>query len=620
MEPDGDSEPPPPFWFRPPTDRRRRQASPLVNPVALILAIPILILLLLFFIVPPFVTHTNQILKPNSVKRSWDSFNVLLVLFAVLCGVFARRNDGAPPSDDGGGVHRQNSGGVSNASSGFVNRPITTSQSVSTWLDFPDRNVNAAAAAAAGRLRRNASSYPDLRQESLWESEGGNRSRFFDDFDVNFYRPTPPPPETFERRRPRRSHEAGREEGETTVREIPVDKFEISSAPPEPPKSPAPPLPPPPPPSTVAPRRRRSVRSVPRRENVERRSDDAEISENRRSVPPPAPPPPPPPPLAAVPEIQITEEIIEKVEQKKTVTTKEIATAIASLYNGKRKRNKRVKNRNIYDSAAAQNSSPPSSALEPQSAAPPAPPPPPPPPPPPSTVLQNLFKKSGKSKRVHSVPTSAPPPPPPPPPNSIFNNLFKTGSSKSKRFEQSSSSTAPPPPPPPPPPSILNSLFKNGGKSRRFSKNAITSPPPPPPPPPPPAEPPRRRQINTGKPPLPTKPSAQYHESTTIAPPSPLIPLPPPPPPFRMKATKFIAQGDFVRIHSENSSRCSSPEPEDADDVMSVKSADGIDSIGGGPTITCPSPDVNTKADNFIARLRDEWRLEKMHSMKDKRI
>ncbi|XP_012850496.1 PREDICTED: vegetative cell wall protein gp1 [Erythranthe guttata] len=204
-------------------------------------------------------------------------------------------------------------------------------------------------------------------------------------------------------------------------------------------------------------------------------------------------------------------------------------------------------------------------------------------------------------------------------PNSVKRSWDSFNVFKSKRFEQSSSTAPPTPPPPPPPSSILNSLFKNGGKSRRFSKNAITGPPPAPPPPPPP-EPPRRRQINTGKPPLPTKPSAQYHESTTIAPPSPLIPLPPPPPPFRMKATKFIAQGDFVRIHSENSSRCSSPEPEDADDVMSVKSADGIDSTGGGPTITCPSPDVNTKADNFIARLRDEWRLEKMHSMKDKRI
>ncbi|KAI3443596.1 hypothetical protein Pfo_000261 [Paulownia fortunei] len=199
-------------------------------------------------------------------------------------------------------------------------------------------------------------------------------------------------------------------------------------------------------------------------------------------------------------------------------------------------------------------------------------------------------------------------------PNSVRKSWDSLNIFKSKRFQQSS--TAPPPPPPPPPPSsILNSLFKNGSKIRRF-KNVTTSPPPAPPPPP--AEPPRRRQLNTGKPPKPTKPSAQYHENVIIAPPSPLIPLPPPPPPppFRMPKVKFVAQGDFVRIRSAHSSRCSSPELEDVD-VMSVKS-DGGDSVG--PSITCPSPDVNAKADTFIARLRDEWRLEKMNAMKEKRM
>lgn len=77
-----------------------------------------------------------------------------------------------------------------------------------------------------------------------------------------------------------------------------------------------------------------------------------------------------------------------------------------------------------------------------------------------------------------------------------------------------------------------------------------------------------------------------------------------------------MARGDFVRIRSAHSSRCSSPELEDVD-VMSVKSSeamDGADSIG--QSVFCPSPDVNLKADNFIARLKDEWRLEKMNSMK----
>lgn len=79
-----------------------------------------------------------------------------------------------------------------------------------------------------------------------------------------------------------------------------------------------------------------------------------------------------------------------------------------------------------------------------------------------------------------------------------------------------------------------------------------------------------------------------------------------------------MARGDYVRIRSAHSSRCSSPDLEDVD-VMSVNSSDvndGPDSIG--PSVTCPSPDVNLKADSFIARLKDEWRLEKMNSMREK--
>ncbi|KAK4396879.1 hypothetical protein Sango_1524500 [Sesamum angolense] len=505
----------------PPPPRRRPQPSPLFSPVALILAIPILTMLVLFFLVPPFLSHTNQILRPNSVRKSWDSLNIVLVLFAILCGVFARRNDEAPASGDDDAADQRRLESVSNVSS-FVNNPR---QSVPGWMDFPDRKEYNRIS-SGGRLRRSSSSYPDLiRQESLWESGGGNRSRFLDDFEVNFYRS--PPPGNLELR-PGRSHEAERREQETLVREIPVDKFEVSSSappPPTPPKSPAPP-PPPPPPSAATLKRRRSLHSVPRKAEVERHGDEAEIRENRRSVPPPAPPPPPPPPSqpvppppppapvpAPAPELQFPVDIRETIHRKKSGTTKEIATAIASLYKGQRKRKKRVKSRDIYNSAT-QNSSPPS-ILEPQATRPPPPPPPPPP-----KVLQNLFKKSTKSKRVHSVPTTIPPPPPPPPPpNSIFNNLFKTGS-KSKRFQQSS--TAPPPPPPPPPPSsILNSLLKNGSKSRRF-KNVTTTPPPAPPPPQqlPPAPPSQHRQATKAHKTEPTVPRERDHRTTIAADPT----------------------------------------------------------------------------------------------------
>ncbi|CAA0836907.1 hydroxyproline-rich glycoprotein family protein [Striga hermonthica] len=600
MEPDGAPQPPT-FWHPPPTyhrHRRRPPPSPLINPVSLILAVPIIFILVVFFLVPPFLHYSNQILRPNSVKRSWDSLNILLVVFAILCGVFARRNEEAPPPDAAAAAYSRNTGRVSSVSS---TRPR---QSVPAWLEIPDRREYDS---TSGGLRRSRSSYPDLRQESLWESlGGGSRSRFFDDFEVGFSRSTPVrSPVYSEGRRERRTSFEMKGEVEVPVTEILVDKLDVRSDPP-PPKSPARTPSPPPPLSAATVNRRRSLQSVPHSENAEiRQRGEAEfyINENRRPMPPPAPPPP----LAATPEPRMPEAGNESSRRKKSSATKEIATSIASLYRaGQRKRKKRSgKSRNIYETAPQNSSRQPISTPTP---------PPPPPPPPQSKVMQNLFRKTSKSKRVHSVSSTAPPPPPPPPPppSSILNNLFRTGS-KSKRFQPPPISPAPPPPPPPPPSSILNSLFINGSKSRRFNNNSTNSPPPAPPPPPtPPAAPSRRRQPSAGRPP-------KFTSTVYVAPPSPLVPLPqpPPPPPFKMSKPTSVAQGNFVQIHGAHSSRCISPELEDADADVAAKS-EGVDRVGA--PITCPSPDVNAKADTFIARLRDEWRLEKINSIREKRV
>ncbi|KAL3532656.1 hypothetical protein ACH5RR_006177 [Cinchona calisaya] len=614
MEQEGDS--PPAFWSQPSTNaifehqrRRRRSPSPIFNPVSLILLLPILALLIVFFLVPPFISHTSQILRPTySVKKSWDSLNILLVIFAILCGVFAKRNDDVSASPEETSDER-------------INTPPPPP------VGLPGNAVN--------RMRRSSSSYPDLRQGLLWET-GETPYRIMDDFGVNLYRQTTVTSDQFHHRERRRSVAEREESG---VKVIPVDSFEVHSArppspepPPKQPTSPPPPPPPHPPPSASF-QRRRSLQRVPRKEKVEKPRFEAELEESQfptQSAAPPTPPPPPPPPPLQVGVERFSE---QKLQRRKSGTAKEITTAIASLYN-QTKRKKISKRRNSSDSAG--DSSPPSvhSSV----------PPPPPPPPPPSKVFQNLFKKSSKNKRVHSVSATAPPPPPPPPPptSSIFNNLFKTGS-KSKRFSSSSSVPSPPPPPPPPPPSsILNTFFKHGSKSRRFKSES--SPPPPPPPPPQqqasskrkskytqsqtpttPQEHVRKRSSETKKPPLPAKTNIHYEEYLNSGAQSPLIPMPPPPPPppFKMPDFNFVARGDFVRIRSAHSSRCSSPDRELEDvDVMSVKSSsdamDGSDSIG--PSVFCPSPDVNLKADTFIARLKDEWRLEKMTSMKGKPI
>lgn len=110
----------------------------------------------------------------------------------------------------------------------------------------------------------------------------------------------------------------------------------------------------------------------------------------------------------------------------------------------------------------------------------------------------------------------------------------------------------------------------------------------------------------------------EREENLNVGSQSPLIPIPPPPPPpqFKMREVKFEARGDFVRIRTAHSSRCSSPELEDVDFPSESPSAmNGGNSAG---SVFCPSPDVNTKADTFIARLRDEWRLEKMNSVREK--
>uniref|UniRef100_A0A2P2P4Q4 Uncharacterized protein n=1 Tax=Rhizophora mucronata TaxID=61149 RepID=A0A2P2P4Q4_RHIMU len=107
---------------------------------------------------------------------------------------------------------------------------------------------------------------------------------------------------------------------------------------------------------------------------------------------------------------------------------------------------------------------------------------------------------------------------------------------------------------------------------------------------------------------------------------SPFIPIPPPPPlpPFRMQPWKFLLDGDYVRVASFNSSRSGSPDLESLEDPSDKESsspmAAAVDGGGGSDIVTrplfCPSPDVNTKADNFIARFRAGLKMEKVNSVK----
>ncbi|KAE8653439.1 hypothetical protein Csa_006892 [Cucumis sativus] len=310
MEPNSD---PPPFWPpSPPIHRRRSYSPPFISLPVLIILLPTLALILLFFAIRPLLSLINQVYKPSSVKKSWDSFNVFLVLFAIICGIFSRRNDDVPTTADG---DTRGSDQMTVVDTGGV-KVNGDSESSQQWFGFSERRFSdpTGRAPVTTRLRRN-SSYPDLRQESLWGNgdDSNNQFRFFDDFEINKFRSR-----SFVYRT------RGNEREESPA--IPVDSFVVNSSPaPEKMKSQSPnPPPPPPPPLPVTQRKpRRTYQNIQKKE---------EIPENKAEFTPP--PPPPLPPRTVIPPSPVRvrlEEKFGKSVRKKTNVKKEIAMALASL-------------------------------------------------------------------------------------------------------------------------------------------------------------------------------------------------------------------------------------------------------------------------------------------------
>ncbi|CAN6680802.1 unnamed protein product [Malus baccata var. baccata] len=579
--------------------RRHGSPSPLLSPPLLIILFPIIISLILFYTIPPFLSLTSQLLRPTiSVKKSWDSLNVFLVIFAILCGVFAKRNEDASPTGEDRIPDNNIPHPLDNVTTNSAN--ISESEAAGSvlpqqWFGYSERRTPEI---GGGRLRRSSSSYPDLRQlgqDSVWETPDHNKPqfRFFDDFEIGNYN-----------RAPSTSHQRRSEEYSDVIKEIPVDTFVPYSSHPPPQKSPTPTPPPPPPPRQQ--KTRRTYQTVgckdPKTGKVVNKhiTEEGEEIEDVRTPPPTPPPPPPPRPAAQPSPIRIRSE----PKRRKSNVKKEIAMVWASVLSNQRKRKKKHKvtgTRNIYETAAS---------------------------------LPEHQRQGGEGEYFFTrpPPSPPPPPPPPPPPHSVFHNLFKKGMSKTKKVH--SVSTPPTPPPPPPQPAL---------RKQKSWNTSFPLGPPTPPQQPPPATSRRRSSASSGRPPLPTKSSSYlYEENVNSGSQSPLIPVaPPPPPPFKMPELKFFVRGDFVKIRSAESSRCGSPELEDVDDVdawprkeedlkskseaqRKVNVMDSGDGGGGGgssgrSSVFCPSPDVNTKADNFIARLRDEWKLEKMNSMRQKK-
>ncbi|XP_021984518.1 uncharacterized protein LOC110880239 [Helianthus annuus] len=147
---------------------------------------------------------------------------------------------------------------------------------------------------------------------------------------------------------------------------------------------------------------------------------------------------------------------------------------------------------------------------------------------------------------------------------------------------------------------------------------SVTLPPPPPPPPPP--QPPRAT-ITRVAPFVTDKPRTMTTgfnfngvDDSSSGGESPMknIPPPPPLPPFKMPDWKFAVEGDFVRLQGMLSDRSVSP---DGDEARSPLSDGDTVATLTEMAVFCPSPDVDTKADSFIASFRAGLKLERMSKL-----
>ncbi|CAH9128171.1 unnamed protein product [Cuscuta epithymum] len=254
--------------------------------------------------------------------------------------------------------------------------------------------------------------------------------------------------------------------------------------------------------------------------------------------------------------------------------------------------------------------------VKPTAAPPPPPlaaPPPPPPPPPPRPLFDS---KSSKIERKRGG-TSATK-------DFIINSIYhkKKRKHRSKSLDNLDFEMSPPSAPPPPPSSsVFQSLFSSKKpKQKKKVRPTSTQGIPPPPPPPPSASsrtPPISRLRATPVGDM-AKIVVMVEEKSNSGGYSPLIPIPPPPPPpFSTKpAWKFAVKDGYVRVDSFASSRSGSPDLEDSDVTPTAAEGGGERNQFPPSPLFCASPDVNTKAENFISNFRAGLKLEKMNSVK----
>uniref|UniRef100_A0A803KR53 Hydroxyproline-rich glycoprotein family protein n=1 Tax=Chenopodium quinoa TaxID=63459 RepID=A0A803KR53_CHEQI len=294
---------PPPFWMQSnaalrQADRHRRRHNPasslFLNTGVLVAILLAAAVVFLAIVIPSVLSLARSVFNPSLVKSSWNSLNLILVLFAIVCGFLGRKDDDQTPVSS---PMRQKSS--RSAESSTPRR----------WYEYQDSRMahnSFGNADTMRRLRRNSSSYPDLRQEGQWMM-GENRWRSYDDTHVYNHQ--------FSRSESRisRSRSLGVvDEDEFNVKNIEVDTFvgktkrqvHSTSAPPPAPPPPARPLQQqyqnlnyarPSPKTKTTPSATR--RTLPPAKTDSFSSIDKDIGNGSESPLIPIPPPPPPPPF-----------------------------------------------------------------------------------------------------------------------------------------------------------------------------------------------------------------------------------------------------------------------------------------------------------------------------------
>ncbi|WOH10835.1 hypothetical protein DCAR_0730309 [Daucus carota subsp. sativus] len=592
MEEEEDGEMGTPFWVQSTSnvrrvDRFRRGVSSLIFSSGVLLFI--LLVTAVFFMVfaIPSTIHTAHLkffMRSNAVMKKWDSVNLVLVLVALFFGFISKNNNRNYNNVVADDIQSTTTTTTSDNNQNYYNYHLPQNNSVSSnvvaqksapdtgWYEeYSDRresgssssNYNYYYAAAnnnSPRLRRNSTSYPDLhlRQQIL-------STPSVDYYNVNDQRRYYDDSPVYYRRPSWKQSDASADYDNIQVKNIYVDDND-------------------------------AVNSKPGGQKLEQTSY---VSPPSYPPPPPSPPPPPPPP----PRRRATDQKAKRIYESES---------LPSEYQS----NKDVR---VVDSEVLQKSSIP-------------------PPPPPLPPLQYRVEKSEGSEYKKR--------------NAGKDQNFLTSyyqKKKKKRQRQRSADnldalfhrsqapkthTQPPPPPPPPPPRPSSSVFHNLFSSKKAKRRKIpsdlhlypSSPPPPPPPPPPQfkaarvSKPKPNIQTPTAyEPPVPIKLKSfsSFDDNSSSGGSSPLhfIRPPPPLPPFKIPEWKHVVKGDYVSIESNPSSRSGSPDTDEADNISPA-----ADPTASPVSLFCPSPDVDTKADNFIARFRAGLKLEKIDSFNKKQV